>query len=343
MKHRCAYCGKTADKSAGHVNRARERGLNLYCNRRCSGLGRRKPKKTKAQKREETDLTHLRELSQKVKAAQAKLIEFQASHRLATLEQFNSRIASVDTLRDKERDLRVQMRIQGGTAGRLSGTLGASPVSANVIMRLKGDPVFAELAGRYATANADAELKAATLGPRHSAMAQANAERAELRAALVHRGQELTGLPEQVLLRQTDLQLGDGRSNLMQAMNVNDAQAAGTRSALQELHGDLTRARADAPQWILLAQQLADLQRDQRVTEAVFSSALARLDTNKQDPFASYPLVQVLAPPSLPRGPSSPSVMIGLAGAFAATLLILLAFGLLWLRQPLLRRMLGNA
>jgi uncharacterized protein involved in exopolysaccharide biosynthesis len=296
-----------------------------------------------AKKREETDLARLSELSQKVKAAQAKLIEFQASHGLATLEQFNSRIASVDTIRDKERDLRVQMRIQSGTAGRFSGTLRASPGSANVIMRLKGDPVFAELAQRYAAANADAQLKAGTLGPQHSMRAQADAESAQLRAALVHRGQELTGLSEQALLRQTDLQLGDGRSNLMQAMAASDAQAAGTRSALNELRGDLSRARAEAPQWILQAQQLADLQRDQRVSEAVFSSALARLDTNKQDPFASYPLVQILAPPSLPKGPSSPSVMLGLVGAVAASLFILIAFGLLWLRQPILRRMLRNA
>src|SRR5438046_492055 len=56
MKYRCAHCGKEADKPADHVNRAREAGLNLYCNRRCSGLGRRKPRKTKAQKREEKRL-----------------------------------------------------------------------------------------------------------------------------------------------------------------------------------------------------------------------------------------------------------------------------------------------
>lgn len=49
MKYRCAHCGKVAEKAACHVNRARERGLNLYCNRRCSGLGRRKGK-TKAQR-----------------------------------------------------------------------------------------------------------------------------------------------------------------------------------------------------------------------------------------------------------------------------------------------------
>lgn len=48
MRYRCAHCGTTADKAAGHVKRARERGLNLYCDRRCSGLGRRQGK-TKAQ------------------------------------------------------------------------------------------------------------------------------------------------------------------------------------------------------------------------------------------------------------------------------------------------------
>lgn len=55
MKYRCAHCGKIADKAAGHVNRARARGLNLYCNRKCSGLGRRQGK-TKAQRVEEKRL-----------------------------------------------------------------------------------------------------------------------------------------------------------------------------------------------------------------------------------------------------------------------------------------------
>jgi uncharacterized protein involved in exopolysaccharide biosynthesis len=94
---------------------------------------------------------------------------------------------------------------------------------------------------------------------------------------------------------------------------------------------------------IAQASELADLLRDHRVAEAVFSSALARIDTNKQDPFASYPLVQTLAEPSLPRLPASPSLIIALAGAMAATILVLLGFALLWLRQPILNRLLAKA
>ncbi len=52
MKFSCAQCGEEADRPAGHVNRSRRTGLNLYCSRICSGLGRR-TNKTKAQKVEE--------------------------------------------------------------------------------------------------------------------------------------------------------------------------------------------------------------------------------------------------------------------------------------------------
>lgn len=293
-----------------------------------------------ADKREVSDRRHLGELADKVKLAQRKLIAFQASHGLATLDQFNSRISAVDTLRDKERELRTTLRQQDGTAGRIGGSLRTSTTGANTAMRLRGDPLFQELAQRFAAASADAEQKAGTLGPRHAAMAQASSERDELRMALVRRGRELTGLPEQVLFDAVDHQVADGRSNLMQALVVGDAQAAGTRAALAEIRGDLARERSLSPSLITQASELADLQRDHRVAEAVFSSALARLDTNKLDPYASYPLVQTLAPPSLPRDPSSPSLVIALAGALATSLLVLVACLMAWLRQPLLDRIL---
>lgn len=55
MNFRCAFCGEQADRPAGHVNRSRAAGNNLYCSRDCSGLGRR-THKTKAQKVEEKRL-----------------------------------------------------------------------------------------------------------------------------------------------------------------------------------------------------------------------------------------------------------------------------------------------
>lgn len=48
---KCAYCGKDTEKYTGHVNRARKMGLNVYCDRKCSGLGRRDERTEEEKKR----------------------------------------------------------------------------------------------------------------------------------------------------------------------------------------------------------------------------------------------------------------------------------------------------
>ena len=51
----CSYCGKTAERHTGEVNRAIRQGARLYCNKTCFGLAHRKHK-TEAQKKEEKRL-----------------------------------------------------------------------------------------------------------------------------------------------------------------------------------------------------------------------------------------------------------------------------------------------
>jgi uncharacterized protein involved in exopolysaccharide biosynthesis len=91
------------------------------------------------------------------------------------------------------------------------------------------------------------------------------------------------------------------------------------------------------------ASRLDDLKRDVQVADAVFSSALARIDTSKSDFFASYPIVQTLEAPETPLRPSSPLPLLAIAGGFAASLFILAALVLTWLRTALLQRILKNA
>ncbi|WP_299116869.1 hypothetical protein [uncultured Winogradskyella sp.] len=52
---KCSYCNKDIEKQTGHVNRAIKNGNNIYCNRKCSGLGRRNGK-SKEQLKEEKRL-----------------------------------------------------------------------------------------------------------------------------------------------------------------------------------------------------------------------------------------------------------------------------------------------
>lgn len=51
----CNVCGGTFEKSLGHYNRAMKHGLNVYCNRTCGGIGRRKSEEEKKRVKAEYD------------------------------------------------------------------------------------------------------------------------------------------------------------------------------------------------------------------------------------------------------------------------------------------------
>lgn len=69
----CPTCGATAEKRAGHVNRARRLGLAIYCGRACAGLARR-CNKTVAERRAEKrvyDMAYRERMGAALKAKRA--------------------------------------------------------------------------------------------------------------------------------------------------------------------------------------------------------------------------------------------------------------------------------
>ncbi|MEP1942566.1 MAG: hypothetical protein ABJJ03_05590, partial [Sulfitobacter sp.] len=72
------------------------------------------------------------------------------------------------------------------------------------------------------------------------------------------------------------------------------------------------------------------------------ASAIARSEASKSDIYASYPLVQVLEDPSLPKKPSSPNrKLVVLAGA-AATVMLMIGLSLGWIRSALISKLLAK-
>ncbi|RKF18301.1 hypothetical protein D6851_15140 [Altericroceibacterium spongiae] len=296
-----------------------------------------------AAKRESADAARIGELESKVDDAQEALLAFQGETGLVSLDQFASRISVLDDLRGKERDRRTQLSETGATASRLASSLSISLTQARQALLLKADPVFQELLTRYAKTVGEVTQQGATLGGAHGTMEELDMERSELRDALASRGSGLSGLTKSKVLAFADLSVSEGRGRLMEMFVAQDGGRAGTAGALGEIRRQIAEQESDTEKLVEQASRLADLVRDLRVAEAVFSSALARLDTNKSDPFASYPLVQTLETPSLPRSRAAPSPVIALAGAMGASLLVIFGFLLLWLRQPLIRKILPNA
>lgn len=295
-----------------------------------------------ARAREEADALRISELERKVDEAQQALLDFQGSTGLVSLDQFSGRITALDQLRATERERRVRVAETAAAASRLSNTLGISLPQAHRVMQLKADPEFGELLDRYSKASGEHSERSGTLGDAHVTIEELAARKASLRADLARRGSELTGMDGADVVKMADLAVSNTRENLFASLTERESDRTGHGAALSELRRQIAAQSADTDSQVAQAARLADLLRDLRVAEAVFSSALARLDTNKSDPFASYPLVQTLEAPSLPREKSAPSPMIVIAGAMGATIFILIGFLLLWLRQPIIRKLLPN-
>ena len=295
-----------------------------------------------ASTREEADATRIAELERKVDEAQQALLDFQGKTGLVSLDQFAGRITALDQLKANERERRVRVAETGAAAARLSSTLDITLPQARRAMQLKADPEFQELLARYAKASGEHAQRSGTLGDAHATIEELAAEKASLQADLAKRGAALTGLDGTKVITLADLSVSNTRENLFASLSERDSDRSGHGAALAELRRQISAQSADTEQQVEQAAELADLLRDLRVAEAVFSSALARLDTNKSDPFASYPLVQTLEAPSLPRAKAAPSPLLVIAGAVGATLFILIGFLLLWLRQPIIRKLLPN-
>ncbi|NMW30593.1 hypothetical protein HKD42_00785 [Altererythrobacter sp. RZ02] len=292
--------------------------------------------------REEADQARIAALAEKVEEAQRKVLEFQGRSGLVSLDQFNNRIAAMDDLKAREREARTARSQNAAVAGRLASTLRVSTGTANRALRLSSDQAFQQLLGRYSEVLTKETEQGGTLGPAHAKMEALRSEREELEAALSKRGATVTGLRSATVMKFAELSVSDTRASLFEGLLLSDSSSAGSNAALAEIRRQIGQQSAKTGELVEQASELAGLTRELRVAEAVFSSALARVDTNKSDPFASYPLVQTLEAPSLPRTKASPKPVFAIAGAFAASILLLIGFMLLWLRQPIIRKILPN-
>ena len=85
------------------------------------------------------------------------------------------------------------------------------------------------------------------------------------------------------------------------------------------------------------------LQLEYKLAEAVYTTAVARLDASKADIFASYPVVQILTNPSEAWTPSSPRNAIALAAGIGGCLFITMAILVLWQRRFLITLLLKKS
>lgn len=293
--------------------------------------------------REETFRTTLGSYKFAVNEARQRLTDYEAQSGLVSIDQYNSIVAGVEHLRAAKRDTDSRMANLRAGIAELSRQLGISVEQANIAMTLRSDPYVQSLSEQLAKQTTELAVLTSTHGPNAPRVMDLNAEKAAVTGKLIARGIELTGNKQFNAAQARDLNVYDARARLLERLigAVSDLEAliALSKTLSDQIDAEQERVLRLAP----MASRLDDLKRDVQVAEAVFSSALARIDTGKSDFFASYPMVQTLEAPRAPTKPSSPLPILAVGGGVGASFLILAALVLTWSRTVLLQKILKNA
>ena len=275
-----------------------------------------------------------------VEQSRARIIAFQTEHGLISVEQFQNLVQRSETMKLQARDARTKADVAEHEIGRLSGMLGVSPDRAAKVMMLQSDPMFQSLYASLSEAeNRRAEL-ANMYGANHPELRVATEEKAGLQAALDERGQKLIGFERFESIEVGQYAANTERARLISGLVRAATSYAGARQELEALQIQQAETIARVKLLAEPATELDALLRDHQVAETVFASALARIDTNRTDMFASYPLTQTVEHPGLPSAPVTPSKQLVAIGTIGVIFLYSMGLILLWIRLPIIRLLL---
>ncbi|TMV93286.1 hypothetical protein FGG78_05930 [Thioclava sp. BHET1] len=287
--------------------------------------------------RQEGGLAAMSEYQGSVAATRAKIDALQQETGLRSVEQFNRDVLETEALSARIEKLRAEHARKAASVTALETKLGTEAASAAVILRLNNDATYLAALEAVAQSAADLAEMRSRYGLRHPDVVKAQAALGAAQSSARSRA-EMLGAPGTVLERA----LGNGRGALLTELVRHEADRAGLAAELAKLEAQYQIQSDRLDRLAPLAARLEDLQRDFSVAEAVFASAIARSQSSKTDIFASYPLVQVLEDPTRPDGPSSPRKKLAIAAGVAASLLLLMALAMGWLRRTFIESLLAK-
>jgi len=294
-------------------------------------------RRDEVEKRAQSIRQSLADVEKNLKKARGDILDFQQDSDLVTSEQIKSVANQVEELRGRVEQVHADGERVNGERERLAEILGISPAEAAIALRFQDDPRYASLLKERTDAMTALATNEQKWGPNHPLALSWHARFVAADMAVRQLASGDLGPAAQMTLDQF-LTTSKDRAELFRKLVELDSQYDGLKSNLAALRASLKHQQDDLGNRSGKAARLADLERNHKIAEAVFSSALARVDTGREDIFGSYPLVQVMSPPTLPSKPTSPQPKIAAIGGGVASLLVLIGVWLAWIRQPFLRK-----
>ncbi|MFY0615235.1 MAG: hypothetical protein JXQ99_27145 [Hyphomicrobiaceae bacterium] len=268
-----------------------------------------------------------------LKKARQRMVKFKRSTGLQSIEQFKETSLSAELLRRKlaeERGERERLMTLHKT---LLRRVGLTTAQAAEGVRLASDPAFESLAKVYGKNRAEVSESNLRFGPNHPKFVimrmKADGALNKLRRIALDAGLSSSENLHKLVMVASN----SNQSDLFREILGNESKLAGKRDAVLALESQLGSLEQTIKDMGKHVARLEALQKEHLVAEAVYTSAAARLDIGRTDLFESYPMVQVLAQPSLPVDRSQPRLSYAVAAGLLGTLFILMAWGAAWVRS----------
>ncbi|MGI9479388.1 MAG: hypothetical protein ACR2PI_21980 [Hyphomicrobiaceae bacterium] len=265
--------------------------------------------------------------------ARQTMLDYKRISGLQSIEQFKESSLSAELLRRKLAEEHGELTRLVTLHETLVQRVGLTPKQAAEGVRLASDPAFGRLAKVFGENSADVSQSNLRFGPNHPKLAimRMKADGALRKLRDIARDAGLSSSAD--LRKLVMVAANSNQSDLFRDIVANESKLAGKRDAVQTLERQLGDLDTKIEKMGKYATRLEALKKEHLVAEAVYTSAAARLDIGRTDLFESYPMVQVLAQPSLPENRSQPRLSYAVAAGLLGTIFILMAWGAAWVRS----------
>ena len=277
------------------------------------------------------------EYRERTNLARNGIVDFQQRALLVSKDQMDKLVGTVAEVNEKTLYIQSELSELEDFIQQLSIDLQVSPRLAGKALMLQSDPEFRGYLSELNTSTAQLSEYRSRWGNSHPKVI-AESRRVEVaKASLDTRGAELSGVEAANMINTLNLDSNPKRAQLFSDLIAAFARQQGKSAELLDLKRSHLHLSDQLKVYAREAAELDRLQKEFDLAEAVYTSAAARLEANKADVFASYPVIQMLTTPSLPLIKSNPNPLIAVAAAVAGCLFITFGLIVLWQRKALIQ------
>ena len=269
--------------------------------------------------------------SSKLNEAKENLLDQQAKSNIITLEQFQRIPLLIEDMRIELLSLETEKEQTYEEMMTLHRLLGLTSKQASQLLELQADPLLNTLLESQTTALATQSQNKNLLAGSHPKMKETRLILEANRQDIQARIQALIG--EHAWLSSTAISVNLKRNELLYDLIQKKMAYEGIKQKLIRITQQIADYDVRLQAQMKTVSRLDELQREHQIAEAVFTSAMAKIDTGKSDIFASYPMLQLFMEPNLPQSTSGAKPLHVYLGGMLGTAITTIVLITLWVRR----------